>query len=196
MRMAAALLALVLSPLPAVGQPLPKQIPPKPVQKQPNPQAELDKLFQQLAKAGTEEEAQALEARIQSAFEHTGSPSIDLLMSRSNQALEAGDSKTAGKLYTAIIGFAPNYAEAWNRRGQLLAASGDDANAMIALQKAVQLNPRNFVALMALGNMLDEYGNKAAALAMLRRALALDPHLPGVDRHVRELSRAVEGQEL
>ncbi len=181
------ILALVL-PLAAEAAPKPA---PKPVTR-----GQLETLFENLAKAETEEDAQRFEQQILNVFTRSGSPSIDLLMSRGDTALEARDMGTAKKLYSAVNTIAPNYAEAWHRRGQLLAATGDDGGAMIAFQRAVKLNPRHFAALAELGNLLDEYGNKPAALKMLRRALALDPHLDGVDRHVRELTRAVEGDEI
>jgi len=44
--------------------------------------------------------------------------------------------------------------------------------------------------------MLAEYGDKAAALAMYRKAQALDPQMDGLERRVRELSHAVEGERI
>ena len=60
----------------------------------------------------------------------------------------------------------------------------------------VQLNPRNFTALTELGDMLQDYGDKKAALKLYRQALELDPQLEGAARHVRELTRTVEGQDI
>ena len=58
------------------------------------------------------------------------------------------------------------------------------------------LNPRQFEAMEQLGEMLEDYGDKAGALKMYRRAQALDPQLEGLQRHIDALSRAVEGQGI
>ena len=49
---------------------------------------------------------------------------------------------------------APDYAEGWRARAALQAAGGDDAGAMVSLQKAVSLNPRQFEAMADLADML------------------------------------------
>jgi hypothetical protein len=44
--------------------------------------------------------------------------------------------------------------------------------------------------------MLEEYGDKAGALKMYRRALALDPQLEGAAKRAKELERDVEGRGI
>jgi len=160
------------------------------------PPSSLDTLFASLAKTQSEDAAKPIETQILALFDQSGSPSVDLLMARAGAAADAGDKDTARKLIDAITGIAPDYAEGWHRRAALQAASGDDEGAMISLQKAVALNPREFAALSELAGMLEEYGDKKAALATYRRVLALDPHMEGVDKHVDELARDVEGEKI
>lgn len=156
----------------------------------------LDALFAALAKAQSEEDAKPIETQILALFDQSGSPSVDLLMARMAAALAGDDKDTAKKLIDAITDIAPEFAEGWHRRAALQAAAGDDEGAILSLQHAVTLNPREFAALSELGGMLENYGDKKAALAMYRKALALDPHLEGIDKHVDELSRAVEGEKI
>ena len=177
MRLAAFLLALLLPVTAQAAQPV-------------------DALFKQLHAAGSPEEAKPIEQQIISLFMQSGSPSIDLLMMRAAAAGGAGDKDTAKKLYDAVTGIAPNYAEGWHQRGLLQADAGDDTGAMVSLQKAVALNPRQFAALEQLGTMLEDYGDKAGALKMYRAAQALDPQFEGLQRHIDSLSRAVEGQGI
>jgi tetratricopeptide (TPR) repeat protein len=160
------------------------------------PPSSLDTLFSSLAKAQSEDAAKPIETQILALFDQSGSPSVDLLMTRAGAALQAGDTDTAKKLIDAITDIAPDYAEGWHRRAALQAAAGDDEGAIISLQKAVTLNPREFAALSELGGMLEEYGDKKAALATYRRVLAIDPHMEGVDKHVDELARDVEGEKI
>ena len=157
---------------------------------------ELDQLFASLAKAGSDEEAKPVEEQILAIFLQSGSPSIDLLMTRAGAALGSGDVGTAKKLFESVTAIAPQYAEGWHQRGRIEAAAGDDQAAMISLQKTITLNPRQFEAYAELAGLLEDYGDKAGALAMYRKALALDPNLDDVARHVRELVRAVEGERI
>jgi len=157
---------------------------------------ELDVLFAALAKAQSPEDAKPIEDQILALFQHSQSPSIDLLMARAGAALQAGDSDTALKLYDSITDIEPNYAEAWYEKAQIQAQANQDADAMISLQTAVMLNPRHFAALAELGAMLDEYGDKPAALKALREALKIDPNLDDVARQVRQLSKDVEGERI
>jgi tetratricopeptide (TPR) repeat protein len=180
MRLAVALFALLL-PVAASAAP---------------PKPPIDNLFAQLKGAGSADEAKPIEAQILAFFLNSGSPTVDLLMTRANAALSSGNKDVAHKLYTSVTEIAPRYAEGWYRRGMMQSEAGQDEPAMLSLQKAVQLNPRHFVALEQLGEMLEDYGDKAGALKMFRRAIALDPQYEGLQRHIDGLSRDVEGQGI
>jgi tetratricopeptide (TPR) repeat protein len=168
----------------------------QPAPAKPDTRPLIEKLFSQLAKAETAEEAQPIEGKIRAQFRVSGSPSVDLLMTRAQAAAAAADKATAKKLIDAVTTIAPNYAEGWHTRAAMENAGGDDAAAMVSLQKTVQLNPRQFNALDELGDMLQDYGDKPAALKLYRRALELNPHMEGTVRKIRELARGVEGQDI
>ncbi len=160
------------------------------------PQQPVDALFAQLRAAPSPEEAKPIEAQILANFLRSGSASVDLLMSRADQALSTGNKDVARRLYDAVTEIAPRYAEGWHRRGLMQSDAGQDAQAMLSLQKAVELNPRQFEAMEQLGEMLEDYGDKEGALKMYRRAIALDPNYEGLQRHIDGLSRDVEGQGI
>jgi len=157
---------------------------------------QLATLFDQLARAGSPEDAKPIEDQIGAIFLQSGSPSVDLLMSRAVAAQTAGDKETARKLIEAVTGVAPNFAEGWHSRAAIQRATGDDSGAMVSLEHVILLNPRHFAALLELGGMMEDYGNKATALKLYRKALELDPQLEGARRHVDALSRDVEGQGI
>ncbi len=158
--------------------------------------SEEDKLFAQLQGADTPETAHPIEEKLDGLFKVSGSPSVDLLMTRAATALNGDDSGTARKLIDAVTQVAPNFAEGWRARGHMQAAAGDDAGAMVSLQKAVTLNPREFEALADLADMLEQYGDKPGSLKLYRQAVALDPQLAAAARRVKALSKEVEGQGI
>ena len=162
----------------------------------PQPKSDLDRWFADLAKADSPEDAKPIETKIETAFKQSGSASVDLLMSRAKEALNAADSKTAGTILAAVTKLAPDYAEGWHMRATMDAAAGNDSAAMIGLQKVVSLNPRNFAVMVELAGMLEDYGDKKAALGLYRKALALDPQLEEAVRAVRALEKEVEGQGI
>src|SRR5450432_2572938 len=82
----------------------------------PQPQPELDKLFGDLARAETAEDAKPIEGKIAGLFRQSGSATIDLLMTRAEAALGAQDSKTAQQLLKSVTDLAPRYAEGWHAR--------------------------------------------------------------------------------
>jgi Flp pilus assembly protein TadD len=158
--------------------------------------APLDQLFAKLAKTSSAEEARPIEEQIMALFDQSSSATVDILMQRSAMMLKVGDKDTTKKMIDAITTVAPDFAEGWHRRAMLEAASNKDADAIVSLQKTITLNPREFQAQSELGHLLEEYGDKKAALAAYRKALALDPHMEGVDKHTVELARDVEGQKI
>jgi predicted TPR repeat methyltransferase len=186
--------ALVLSLLLVSGAAY--AIPPKPPAPVPKEVTSEDRLFAQLLKVASAEDAHPIEEKLQSMFRVSGSPSVDLLMARAQAALAATDNKTAKQLIDAVTAIAPNYAEGWHSRAGMEQASGDDTAALVSLQKVILLNPRNFAALSELGDKLEEYGDKAGALKLYRRALEVDPQLEGASRKVRELTQSVEGRDI
>jgi Flp pilus assembly protein TadD len=190
MRIRFAFAVLLLAPLAARAEPM------KSAPKPPTATQQLDKLFADLAKADSEEDAGAIESRIEALFLQSGSPTVDLLMTRSQSALKSGDTDTARKVVDAVTRLAPDFAEGWHMRAQLQASAGDDAGALVSLQKTIALNPREFNALSHLADMLGEYGDKKGALSLYRKVQKLDPSNDDVGRAVRKLSREVEGEKI
>lgn len=159
-------------------------------------QRPIDALFSALKQASSPEEAKPIEEEISVVFRQSGSATVDLLMARATAALADGDSQTARRLLDSVTEVAPNFAEGWHERAQLQVGANDQEGAMLSLQHAITLNPREFRAMSELADMLEEYGDKPGALKLYRRVLALDPQLDGASRHIKALERDVEGQGI
>ncbi len=157
---------------------------------------EEDKLFAQLKKADSPEIAKPIEDKLGQLFRASGSPSVDLLMTRAGAALGQADNTTARTLVEAVTKVAPRYAEGWRMRARMQQAASDDAGAMISLQRAVVINPRHFAAMAELGEMLEDYGDKPGALKLYRRVLELDPQMKVAAERAKALTKEVEGQGI
>jgi len=189
----ALILSLLLACGPLYAAPAKAPAPKTPAPKEVNSE---EQLFRQLKQAQSSEDAHVIEEKLKLMFRPSGSPSVDLLMTRAEAAAAASDKKTAKKLVEAITNIAPTYAEGWHTRAAMEQADGDDTDALVSLQKTVLLNPRHFAAMVELADMLEDYGDKGGALKLYRRALDLDPQLEVASRKVRELTTSVEGRDI
>src|SRR5471030_575604 len=116
--------ALVVSLLLVAGPALAVP-PPNPAAPTPSQMTSEDQLFAQLKKAESAEDAHPIEEKLLAMFRPSGSPSVDLLMTRANAALAATDNKTAKQLIDAVTAIAPNYAEGWHTRAAMEQAAGE-----------------------------------------------------------------------
>jgi tetratricopeptide (TPR) repeat protein len=155
-----------------------------------------DKLLAALAHAKDAESAQKIEDQLNLLWSHSGSDSADLLLQRAKNALNGQDVPTAREILKPLTAIAPNFAEAWRLRAEADLSAGDYADALLALQRTLALEPRQFDALASLGDVLEEFNDKPHALEAYRRSLAIDPYVEGVSDRVRELTHEVEGQKI
>jgi tetratricopeptide (TPR) repeat protein len=155
-----------------------------------------EQLLGRLAKAPDRRAARAIERELRARWSHSDSPSADLLLKRVDQAIEAHDMDTAREIATKLTEIAPDFAEGWHRRATLAAEKDDFTDAIDALRKVLALQPKHFIALAELGQILEEFDDKPRALEAYRQAKELDPFIDGLDDRIRQLSKEVEGQGI
>ncbi|MBN2906801.1 MAG: tetratricopeptide repeat protein [Rhodobacteraceae bacterium] len=126
----------------------------------------------------------------------SGSPAMDLLLQRGRDATEAGDFETAIAHLTALTDHAPGFAEAFNARALAYYRAGLYGPALDDLGRALTLNPSHFGAMTGLGTLLEETGQRDAALAAYRAAYAIQPHDPDLEEAVARLEQMTSGQTL
>jgi tetratricopeptide (TPR) repeat protein len=160
------------------------------------PVASTDVLLKALQNADSPVAARAVEDQIDKVWSRSGSPSADLLLERARAAADDDDLATASQILVKLTEVAPAFAEGWHQRAEVSALKGDFHDAMLALRQTLALQPRHYIALGSLGAILEEFGNKAQALAAYRKALALNPHFDGIPDRIRALSREVEGEAI
>jgi tetratricopeptide (TPR) repeat protein len=156
----------------------------------------LDKLFEALKLAPTDDSAKYVENRIWARWLASGGDTANLLMSRVKTAVDTKDLDLAIKLLNAIVEIRPNYIEAWNRRATVYFMKKDFVNAIEDIREVLVREPRHFGALSGLGMIFQEIGDDRHALEAYRRALAIDPHLEHVGEVVKTLTEKVEGRAI
>lgn len=177
-----------------------RQPPPPPA---PSPAAEervrkplLDELFERLAKARDEEEANGVAAAIERVFQRSGSDTADLLLGRAMSAMERKENKAATELLDRLVEVEPDWAEAWSQRATARFMDGDRVGAVEDLGHALAREPRHFGALTGLGSILFHLGYEKRALEVFRRALQIHPQQPEVRSMIDRLAPKVDGLDI
>lgn len=158
-------------------------------------QAKLDDLFRRLKTADTEE-AGRIESEIWIEWSKSGSPTLDLLLQRGNDAMAMGETEAAIEHFTAIIDHDPDFTEAWNARATAFYQDGEIGPALADIAHVLTVNPRHFGALTGLGMILEETGDEARALRAFRAAQAIHPRIEAVNEAIDRLELKIEGQDL
>ena len=156
----------------------------------------LSDLYALLATAEDENNAKAVAEAIERVWQHSGSPTIDLLMERAMQAVAEEKHDLAIKLLDHVVALAPDFTEGWNRRAYAYFVKNDVDHALGDLRRALALDPNHFKALEGLAQIMREIGEKKAALKAYRQLLSVHPYWPGAQQAIEELERDVDGQGI
>jgi len=98
--------------------------------------------------------------------------------------------------FDEIIRLAPGFAEGWNKRATIHYLLGNYDASAADIESTLALEPRHFGALSGLGLVRIAQGDEAKALEAFEAALAVHPHLPGADSHIKELRQRVKGKRI
>lgn len=155
----------------------------------------LDEMFDALQTADAPA-AGRLERKIWREWSKSGSASMDLLLQRGRDALDAGDTAAAIEHFTALIDHAPDFAEGFNARATAYFQAGMFGPSVADIAQVLRLNPRHFGAMAGFARILEETEKPERALTLYQAALAIHPHLEGVKDAVERLETKAAGQEM
>lgn len=155
-----------------------------------------DELFDKLKNAEGERAIAMAEADIMNAWMDSGSPTVDLLMSRANDAVAIGDTEHARALYDRCILIKPDYPEAWNRRAALFLAEDKFDEALRDINEVLTLEPRHFGAWTGLGLIMQQLDATDEALNAFEEALKIHPNLQAAKQLAAKLKPKSAGQAL
>ncbi len=120
----------------------------------------------------------------------------DPLFQTGMQMIAEDDPKAAIEKLDQVIELKPDFAEAWNRRGDAYAALGDDDRALADYERAIELNPYQFGTLESCGEIWWTRGNYRKAADYFRRALDLNPNLPEAAEALHSLEKKLENDRI
>jgi tetratricopeptide (TPR) repeat protein len=153
-------------------------------------------LLQQLSEAGDPQAATMIEGELRGLWSRSGSASIDLLLRRGRDALEAGAPEEAVEHFTAAIDWDPEFAEAYVGRAQAYYLTNHVGPAIDDLRQALLLNPNHWEALMGFAAVLEEVGLEADALELWHRVHDMHPQNPEASAAVDRLELQLQGRTL
>lgn len=158
--------------------------------------ARLDALFDRLSRASNERRADRIARHIMRRLSQSGSPTVDLLMTRATLAMQARELTKALDLLDGVVRLAPDFAEGWNRRATVHFMTGDFGRSMADIEQVLRLEPRHWGALAGLSMMLVALDRKTDAVAVMDEALAIHPYLDDMRERRDRLVLEVTGSDI
>ena len=147
----------------------------------------LDRLFARLRLARSEREGKLAEEAIWKMWTASDSASAEALLQQATRAMAARENEAALSILSTLVALQPHFAEAWNKRATLYFLMGRFDESIGDIDKVLDLEPRHFGALAGLGMIKLRQGEVGAALSAYKRALSINPNMPGVRRALEEI---------
>ena len=157
--------------------------------------ARLDALFARLARNDSPDWL-SVQNEIWAQWSQSGSPAMDLLLMRAENAMENGQFELALRFLDDLVRLAPDFAEGWNKRATVYFLLEEYGRSVADIERTLALEQRHFGALSGLGMILERLGDKNGAMRAYRRGLEVHPNLPGAAQGVERLSPDVDGRAL
>ena len=160
------------------------------------PAARLERLFDELKKARSEQAAERVSARIRQEWSRSGSASIDLLMQWSQKAMSEQKNGAALDFLDQVVTLAPGYAEGWNQRATLHFTMDNYAKSMADIDRVLRLEPRHFGALGGMATILKNTGRNEAAMHAYERLLEVYPMMRPAQSELGRLADELTGERI
>jgi len=153
-------------------------------------------LLAALKVAPTEQQANALEQRLLTAWHDEATPAVQILIEQAARKAAASHAKDALADADAAIVLQPNLADLWRRRAELRYATGDEEGAIADLAQALSREPRLIPAWASLSLFAEARHDNKRALGAWQKVLELDPKTAHAATRLETLQRKVSGQPI
>jgi tetratricopeptide (TPR) repeat protein len=158
--------------------------------------SELERLFIQLRRSETADDARKSEAEIFIRLTKANSPTVNLLLESANVALQSEDTEAAKAIMMDVVKLEPKFAEGLTRAASLAYQDGELVTARDLLNRALSIEPRHFGAWSGLGLVLEDLGDLKGAQHAYREALYFHPFLDSAKRGLVRLEAKTDGLSL
>ncbi len=122
----------------------------------------------------------------------SGDAAVDALLQQGIQALEREAWAEAVATFTQVIERAPEFAEGYNKRATAYYLMGEYAQSITDCEATVARNPHHFGALSGEGLCCLALGQLKRAQESFRKALAVNPNMPGVEQNLAATERSLQ----
>jgi tetratricopeptide (TPR) repeat protein len=122
----------------------------------------------------------------------SGEAALDKLLADGVGQMQAGRLDEALATFSEIIRRKPAFAEGWNKRATLYFLAGDYERSLADCDEVLKRNPQHFGALSGCGQILFRLERLERALEYWKRALEVNPNMPGVETNIQILERMLQ----
>ena len=132
-------------------------------------------------------------------WRRSGDAAIDRLMAAGIERMQAGEFAPAIAAFSEVIRRMPAFAEGWNKRATAHYLAGDYRRSLADCGEVMKRNPNHFGALSGYGQIYFRLEQYDKALEYWRRALEVNPNMPGVEINIRgaeELLKEKKGRAI
>lgn len=124
----------------------------------------------------------------------SGNAEVDALLIEGVEAMERRDFAEAERIFTRMVGRAPDFAEGWNKRATVRYLAENYEGSIADCEATLARKPHHFGALSGQGLGHVALGQHREAANLFRRTLAVHPHLDAARRNLRlALAESVKG---
>ena len=120
-------------------------------------------------------------------WSRSGDAAIDKVLAAGTEHLQEARFKEAIAAFSDVILLKPAFAEGWNKRATAHYLAGDFQRSLADCDEVLKRNPQHFGALSGYGQIHFQLGEYDKALHYWRRALEVNPNMPGVEANIQGL---------
>lgn len=126
----------------------------------------------------------------------TDDPVVDPLFQTGMQLIAEDEPAAAIEKLNQVIELKPEFAEAWNHRGNAYSDLGEEDRALADYERAIILNPYEFGTLESIGEIWMSRSDYRKAAEYFRRALDLNPNRAQAAEALHALEEKLENDRI